>query len=80
MTGTTGERTARAAEQIAWQRRTAAALATILACRLTCAFALCLEGALPSGCLSHVMAGCRAAVLRAWRAAGTWFAGFGCTG
>jgi hypothetical protein len=30
MTGTTGERTARAAEQIAWQRRTAAALATIL--------------------------------------------------
>jgi putative transposase len=34
-----------------------------LACRLTCAFASCLEGEFSSGRFPHVVAGCRAAVL-----------------
>ena len=36
---------------------------THLACRLTCAFLSCLEGEFPLGRFSHVVAGCRAAVL-----------------
>ena len=52
----------------------------LLACRLTCAFVPGLERGFPCGGFSHVVAGCRAAVLRSWRAAGAGFAGFRRTG
>src|SRR2546430_10903397 len=55
-------------------------LASLLACRLTCAFAPCLERELPFRRFSHVGAGCRAAVLRPWRPARSGLAGFRCTG
>src|SRR6266480_7839363 len=51
-----------------------------LACRLTCAFAPCLERAFPLCRLPHVVAWGWAAVLRPWRAAGPRLAGFGRTG
>jgi len=38
-------------------------LGSFLACRLTCAFVLGFEGPFASGGLSHVVAGCGAAVL-----------------
>ena len=53
---------------------------SLLACCLTCAFASCLERAVPLRRLPHVVAGCRAAVLRPWRAAGAGLAGFRCAG
>ena len=53
---------------------------THLACRLTCAFASCLERGFPLRCFSHVVAGCRAAVLRPWWPAWAGLPGFRCTG
>src|ERR1039457_7034815 len=51
-----------------------------LACRLTCAFARCLEAGFHPGGFPHVVAGCRPAVLGSGWAAGAGFAGFRCTG
>ena len=48
--------------------------------RLTCTFAPCLERELPFRRLAHVVAGCKAAVLRAWRVPGAGLAGFRRTG
>ena len=50
------------------------------ACRLTCAFASCLERAVSLRRFPHVVAGGGTAVLRSWRAPGSGFAGFRCTG
>src|SRR6516225_906007 len=52
----------------------------LLACRLTCAFAVCLEGEFPFCRFPHVMMWCRVAVLRPWRPARAGFAGFRRTG
>src|SRR5438552_14997702 len=59
---------------------TGGTIALALACRLTCAFALCLEREFPLGGFAHVVAGRWAAVLRSWRAAGAGLAGFRRTG
>src|SRR6266702_7349686 len=52
----------------------------LLACRLTCMFAPCLEGELAFGRFADVVAGCGAAVLRPGRASWAGLAGFWCTG
>src|SRR6266571_3932548 len=63
-----------------WLCRGAGLAASTLACRLTCAFVLCLEGECPSGGFPHVVAGCGVPVFRPWRPAGPGLAGFRRTG
>ena len=78
MTGTTGERTARAAGQIAWQRRAAAVLAKILERAAAeglppIAWTVATAGIEVRGeCLAHP-AGARRDDFNSWRTAvGTW--------
>src|SRR5260370_39846330 len=53
---------------------------SLIACRLTCSFAPCLERGFPLRRFSHVIAGCGPSVLRSWRASGAGLAGVWCTG